>query len=67
MAKGKSIKGEVWCYGCNKTWEVANKHAYMQCPMCKGYRVYAVGTLAYHHAVKEGQGSTDKEGKEENK
>ena len=63
MAKGKSIKGEVWCYVCNKTWEVANKHAYMQCPMCKGYRVYAVGSLAYYHAAKERQGRQEADNK----
>jgi Zn finger protein HypA/HybF involved in hydrogenase expression len=60
MAKTKGIKGNVWCFGCQRIWEVPNKHAYLQCPICKNYRVYAVGTLAYYHAIKEKEGSLKK-------
>ena len=65
MTKKKTAKGEVWCGGCDKTWEVANKYAYMQCPVCKGYKVYAVGGIANHYAVSQlrvDQGNKNKEG-----
>jgi len=59
MKQDKDKAGTMHCFNCEHEWRVRDRFAYQQCPLCKAYKVHAVGSIAYHYAVKEKEQMND--------
>ena len=59
MKQGKDKAGTMHCFNCEHEWQVKDRFVYQQCPKCRAYKVYPVGSIAYHYAVKEKEQSND--------